>query len=203
MIINPAVRACFFLAIGLFLCFATWSLRLVLLFDDVSFYQENGILENTQVLLLIVIFFVFFIPSTYQKRKDKLFLIFFALLSFNFILREIDVEEFDIPSFFILFGSGIGRKIMLAVGFISIIFYALFNVKYYVKLSISLLRSRAGFLLAMTSVFLFAGGLFEEQQFQHNEFFEELSELIGYVLFLLVSFLFLDKELKENGWDLR
>jgi hypothetical protein len=90
---------------------------------------------------------------------------------------------------------------MLAVGFISIIFYALFNVKYYVKLSISLLRSRAGFLLVMTSVFLFAGGIFEEQQFQHHEFFEELSELIGYVLFLF--FLFLDKALNESGWDLR
>jgi hypothetical protein len=69
MIINPAVRACFVLTISLFLCFLIWSLRLVLLFDDVSFYQENGILENTQVFLLIVIFFVFlFLLSTKKER---------------------------------------------------------------------------------------------------------------------------------------
>lgn len=203
MIVSQVVRVCFFITISLFLCFTLWSLRLVFFFDHISFYEENGILENTQVFVLMVTFFVFFLPPIYQKRKDKLILVFFALLSFNFILREIDVEEFNVPSIVMLFGSGIGRKVMLAIGFVSIVLYASFNAKYYAKLSITLLLSRVGFLLCMSSVFLFAGGFFEEQPFRHHEYFEELSELIGYVLFLLVSFLFLDRSLNEQGWRLR
>lgn len=200
MAVKQAIRASHFFVILLFLCFCSWSLLSVFLFDNISLYQENGLLENAQVLILFITFFVFFLLSVNQKRNDKLIVTFFALLSFNFILREIDVEEFDIPAVFILFGSGVGRKALLAMGFLGIFFFAMLNVKYYAGLSKSLLGSRVGTLFFMAAVFLFAGGFFEEAAFLHHTYFEELSELTGYILLLLASLAFIDKSLNEHGW---
>ncbi len=198
MPVNQVTRLSTILVIALFLCFSLWSLYSVFLFDNTSLYQENGLLENIQALLLFATFLTFLIPALYQKRNDKLILIFFALLSFNFILREVDVDELDIPNILILLGSGIGRKVLLAIGFISIIFYALLKAKYYTNLSINLLKSSTGILLFLSAVFLFMGGFFEEAKFQHHTYFEELSELTGYVLFFLASLILIDKPLDEE-----
>lgn len=198
MPVNQVTRLSYILVISSFLCFSLWSLYSVFLLDNTLLYQENGLLENIQVLLLVVTFLTFLLPALYQQRNDKLILLFFALLSFNFILREVDVEEFELPNILILLGSGIGRKILLAIGFIGIIFYALLNAKYYANLSICLLKSSTGILLFLSAVFLFLGGFFEEGKFQHHTYFEELSELVGYVLFFLSSLILLDKSLDEG-----
>ena len=187
MPVKQVTRVSFNVIVAVFLCFSLWSLYSVFLFDNISLYQENGLLENIQAILLFITFLVFLLPALFQKRNDKLILIFFALLSFNFILRELDVEKFDLPNILILLGSGIGRKILIAIGFIGITIYALFNVKYYFNLSIHLLKSSAGILFFMAAVFLFVGGFFEDAEFQHHVYFEEQSELLGYVLYLLAS----------------
>jgi hypothetical protein len=105
------------------------------------------------------------------------------------------VEEFDIPKILILIGSGIGRKAILAVGFVSILLYATFNFKYYKSLSIQLFQSKAGILIIISPFFLFLGGFFEDAQFQHHEYFEELSELIGYLFLFCAASLVFNKPL--------
>ncbi|MEE9336898.1 MAG: hypothetical protein V3U87_02375 [Methylococcaceae bacterium] len=105
------------------------------------------------------------------------------------------MEEFDIPKILILIGSGIGRKVILAVGFVSMLLYATFNFKYYKYLSMKLFQSKAGILIIISPFFLFLGGFFEEAQFQHHEYFEELSELVGYLLLFCSASLVFNKPL--------
>jgi uncharacterized membrane protein YhaH (DUF805 family) len=193
MIENNIRNKFFILVLSLFVIFFCWSFYIVFFLNNASFYKENGMLENTQVLLLFVTFLIFLLPTLYQNRNDKLIFGFFSLLTLNFILRELDV-----PKLLILIGSGIGRKVLLAIGFVSILLYASFNYKYYANLSKELLQSRAGALIFISPVFLFLGGFFEEAQFQHNEYFEEISELIGYILLFFVALIFFNRSLGER-----
>ncbi len=185
----------FILVLSLFFMFFGWSFYLVFFLNNASFYKENGTLENIQVLLLFATFLIFLLPTLYQKRNDKLIFGFFSLLILNFILRELDVEELVIPKILILIGSGTGRKVLLAIGFVSILLYATFNFKYYTNLSKELFQSKAGALIVISPIFLFLGGFFEDAQFQHNEYFEEISELIGYILLFFVALIFFNRSL--------
>ena len=199
MIENNTRNKLFILVLSLFFIFFCWSFYVVFFLNNASFYKENGTLENIQVLLLFATFLIFLLPTLYQKRDDKLIFGFFSLLIFNFILRELDVEEFAIPKILILIGSGIGRKVILAIGFVSLLLYATFNFKYYTNLSKELLQSKAGALIVISPIFLFLGGFFEEAQFQHNEYFEEISELIGYILLFFVALIFFNRSLGVRG----
>ena len=67
-------------------------------FNDLSIYKKNGLLENIQVLLLSLSCIIIIYLIVYQKRADKLFLSLFFLTCLTFILREIDVEDLNIPS---------------------------------------------------------------------------------------------------------
>lgn len=193
--IDHPINKVFAVVILLFLCFFCWSLYTVFITENESIYKENGIVENTQVFILFITFLAFIIPSFYQNRNDKLIFIFFSLLILNFMLRELDVEEFNLPKILIIIGAGIGKKILLAIGFTSILLYATFDIKHYLHLSNELLRSKAGSLIFTAPVFLFLGGFFEDAQFQHHEYFEEISELTGYILLLLAASVFFNKPL--------
>lgn len=187
IVIEQLTHKFFIFVIVLLLCFFAWSCYMVFTIENAAVYKENGIIENIQVLILCITFFIFLAPPFYQKRNDKLISLFFSLLIVNFILRELDVEKFDIPKVLILIGSGVGRKVLLAIGFVSILLYAAFDIKHYLHLSLKLLQSRTGILILIAPIFLFMGGFFEDAQFPHHEYFEEMSELIGYVFLLFAA----------------
>lgn len=166
-----------------------WSTYSVYGLNHTAFYAENGWLENAQVLTLSIACLVFFLPVVCQRRDDKLFLLFFSLLCLSFVLREVDVEKLKIPDIFILFGSGTGRNVMLATGFIAIFSWAVFNIKHYKKTLTSFGLSSVGILFVAAGLFLCIGDLFEKMSFvQHHVFFEEMSEFSGYVLILFAAF---------------
>ncbi len=176
------------ITIVIFIGLLLGSTYLVFMHNHVFLYKENGPLENIQVVTLMLACLVFFTPVVSQKRMDKLILLFFAFLCLSFIVREIDVEKFDIPEILIVLGSGIGRNIILGTGFIAIFSYAFFNFSYYKHLSISFLRSKNGVSMITAGIFLGIGSAFEHAKLvQHHQFFEEMSELTGYVLILLVA----------------
>ena len=112
--------------------------------NQVFIHAENGWLENIQVVTLLIACVTFIFPVFSQKREDKLMLIFFSFLCFSFVLREVDVEEFDVPSIVILLGHGIGRNIMLTVGFVAMSVYAALNYQYYKKLAKNFLYPQVG-----------------------------------------------------------
>ena len=153
-----------------------------------SIYDENGILENIQILTLTLSSIIFLLPVITQKRKDKLLLLFFALLCLAFILRELDVEKLNVPDILIFFGSGIGRNIMISTGFILLTTYAIFNRQYYIELAKKFIMSVEGYLIVLAAILLLSGGYFEHMtSVQHHVFLEEIFELFGYVLILIVS----------------
>lgn len=158
--------------------------------NQTAIYAENGILENTQVAVLILTTLLFLTAAIQQRRQDKLVLLFLVWLCASFILREVDVEDFALPNIFILLGSGIGRNIMLATGYISIAIYAWRREGRLRKLYFDFVLSGKFALLISAIAMLFMGQYFEEQSnIKHNTFLEEIMELLAYVTILILSLL--------------
>jgi len=118
-----------------------------------------------------------------------LIIVFCALLCFSFFLRELDVEDFDIPHALILIGSGVGRNAVLGMAFAAILIYAILKFSYYKVAAVMFVKSKPGWLLITGGVFLLIGLLFEEKKglVYHDVFIEEMCEIFGYVLILLSS----------------
>ena len=114
---------------------------------------------------------------------------FCSLLCYSFVLRELDVEKFDIPYPLIFIGSGAGRNVTIAVAFIAILACAaLGNFRVYEKAAKGFIKSRSGILLIAGGVFLFIGEFFEKYEAIVNHiYWEELSELFACVLILVSS----------------
>ena len=62
-------------------------------------------------------------------------LVFFSLLCFSMVLREVDVENLNVIDDLKFIGHGVGRNTMLTIGFVAIVIYALLDYKYYIKLA--------------------------------------------------------------------
>ena len=133
----------------------------VYMHNQTSLYAENGILENTQALVLMISCLIFILPVMYQKRDDKFILMFLSLLCFSFFLREVDVKDFNLPSVLIFIGSGIGRNIILIVGFLALFINFYKNRESYKKLIRVFSFSNEGLLILQSAVFLFIGRYFE------------------------------------------
>ena len=187
-----------YITIALFTGVFFWLGYSVYILDQSDIYAENGVLENIQVFTLLAACITFFLPVIYQKREDKLILVFFALLCLAFILREVDVEKLDIPSILIFMGSGIGRNILLAFGFITIIIYAVLNNTYYQNLVKVFILSKEGILLIIAGLLLGIGDYFEHAKLLHHHvFIEEMFELSGYTVILLTALMFSKNKLSH------
>lgn len=185
-----------FIAILFYFSYAVYFL------NQSSIYLENGLLENIQVITLLLACISFIVPVFSQTRSDKLMLIFFSFLCFSFILREVDVEELDIAYFLILIGHGIGRNIMLIIGFSSMALYATFHFKYYRNLVKVFFSSLGSKIIITAGILLYVGDFFEHSHsILHYVFLEEIFELSGYVVILTTVLFFWDNQLSpvNNG----
>lgn len=164
--------------------------------------KEDHELENYQVILLFISGAVYLQTLFYAQKGQKLFPAAGALLCFSFILRELDVEKFDLPEIIILLGHGIGRNIML-IG-LWLLLAALFvrNSKHYLRIAVNLLMTRSALLMVAGGLLLILGDLFEDKIFgvTFHQLYEELSELNGY-FFILLAALGLSSDLQHNNSD--
>ncbi|MDP7404141.1 MAG: hypothetical protein QF782_01745, partial [Porticoccaceae bacterium] len=110
-------RRLYTFALALVTLVIVWSILSFHFFDDFAIVDENNLLENTQVLVLLLSLMLSIRTAINRVRKDKIISIFFSFLSFGFILREIDLEDFDLPTWIIVLGSGSGRTILLVTIF--------------------------------------------------------------------------------------
>jgi len=178
------------ITILIFLGLTCWSSYSVYVLNQPSIYAENGPLENIQVFTLSLACLVFFLPAVCQERNDKLFQLFLSLLCLSFVLREVDIEDLNVPNILISIGSGTGRNVLLIIGFIAIFSSMLFNLTHQKKVLKRYVLSKGGLLLVTAGILLCIGSLFEEMTLvAHHAFFEEMSELTGYVIILLVAFI--------------
>jgi hypothetical protein len=180
-------RAIIFITTGLWLAFTLWTTFLVM-GNNTQIYAENGLLENIQACILVIAFAVYLVNAAIEKRPGKLIPLFFSLLCYSFLLRELNIETFDIPYPLQFIGSGSGRDISLAIAFFAVFFYAATNYSFYRKAVISHLKTRAGWLLIVAGVLLVVGASFEDyHSITHHIFIEEKLELFAYILILFSS----------------
>ena len=165
----------------IYLGLVLWSGYSVYVLNNTSIYVENGILENIQVFTITIAGLLLFLPVINQKRTDKLVLLFFAFLCLSFVLREVDVEDLSIPDVLKSVGSGAGRNVILAAGFITMFSFAIFNVMHYKNVLRSFFASQKGAWILMAGILICFGEVFESMKYvPHHVLLEELSELSGY-----------------------
>ena len=163
-----------------------WTTYAVFVRGDASVYAENGIIENVQAILLAAAFLLFILPVLRKKVQKRLISVACSLLCYSFLVRELDVERLDVPLAVQMIGSGIGRNVSLVIGFAILLICACARFSYYKDAAMVFLKSHCGLLLLTAGLLLGLGDIFEKSQsIAHNAFYEETTELYGYVLMLL------------------
>ena len=173
--------------ISVILLFALWAAQAVFFAGNVLMYDEDGPIELLQACLLAMASGVWLLTAFQEKRTDRLVVLFCALLCYGFFLRELDVEDFNLPDIVLFMGAGIGRNLSLLFALLAMAIYAaLTGLPRHVKTAIGFSRSREGLLLVAGGVCMLLGDAFEKTAaFEHFVFFEEIAELFGYTLILL------------------
>jgi hypothetical protein len=178
----------------------TAALFVLSLIDALFFYEaeikantdiikEDHSLENNQVILLFISGLIYLWTLFHVQKGHKLFPCAGALLCLSFILRELDVEKFDLPQAIILLGHGLGRNILLICLWLLVIALFLRNYKHYMAIAVSLLKTRSALFMFVGGLSLIVGSLFDDRVFDVDAYqlYEELSELNGYYFILLAS----------------
>lgn len=175
--------------VGICVGFVGWLSYIVFYDNNFQVYSENSLIENTQAYLLVIASIIYLTTALVEKRSDKLVMVFCSVLCLGFLLRELDVENFDIPYALILMGSGLGRNLILTLAFVVILGCAALKFSHYKMAATQFLKSRSGWLLIAGGAFLLVGQFFEKNNTisHHHVFLEEINELFGYFLILLSS----------------
>ncbi len=158
-------------------------------------YTESGAIEMSQTVLLVLTFLCFvYAFFANPHSNERMITLFFAVLTWVFLLREVDFERLGLPEFMVLLLYGKGRAITVIVGFAIAFIGAATRFKNYVEKSKSFMLSSRGVLTVMTGVFLVIGSFFEHNfRSANSEFFEEGFELLGYLCFITSSVLTIAK----------
>ena len=148
--------------------------------------QENGILENTQVALLLLSGIIFAVQSFAVVRKVRYILWMGAWFCLSIILRELDVEDLAVPQWVVWIGSGTGRNLIMAAGWGVL---GVIAIKSYPELKGSfarIARSRTAIFVFAAGTLLLLGSLFDHETVVADQgmFWEEAFETIGYFLLL-------------------
>ena len=175
-----------------------WSLISCFVFNDYSIAQENGLIENSQFFILLIALLLSLKTSLHRFRKDKIISVVFAFFSLGFILREIDLEDFNLPFWLITAGSGNGRTLLLVTLFLIILLYSISKFRFYSDLGGVFLKSSIGISLLFSGMFLVLGSFFEDIEIRANVVIEECLELIAYGLFFRAIAVISRKEIRAS-----
>jgi len=152
--------------------------------DDIA--QENGVLENTQVALLLLSGLIFLVQSFSVDRTVRCILWMGAWFCLSVILRELDVEDLSVPQWVVWLGSGMGRNLIMGIGWIVL---GVLAIKSYPELKGAfgrIARSRTAIFVLAAGIMLVLGSLFDHGAVmaRHGKLLEEIFETIGYFLLL-------------------
>ena len=175
-----------------------WSMISCFVFNDYSVAEENALIENSQFFILLIALLLSLKTSLQRFRKDKIISVFFAFFSLGFILREVDLEDFNLPFWLIAMGSGTGRTVLLVSLFSVISLYAISKFRFYFDLGGVFFKSKVGISLILSGVFLVLGSLFEDIDIRAKFVMEECLELIAYGLFFRAIAVLARKEVRPS-----
>jgi len=165
----------------------------VINFGMSQLHAENHLLENIQVTLLALTTIAFLTHLLHTGKYHHFFALCGALFCFSSILRELDVETFDIPEILILLGSGTGKHIMLVSLWLFLTGYGVFNYqKIKPRCWRDLILENATLVIFLGGCLLIFGGLYDQRiiDVHHRQFYEELLETNGYLLIWVGSIMY-------------
>jgi hypothetical protein len=158
---------------------------LVVRTGNVTLYQENGLLENLQAGLLVVCVIGFALRGIRAQSPRRWLLLLCALLSYAFLLREVDVERLGLPAIFGAIGAGVGRNASIAIALLALLGMLARNRVASYGAALTLLRSNSGRWLVATGALLVLGAWFDKHPtYLHARFIEESFELLAFVCML-------------------
>lgn len=166
--------------VNIVLAYAVFFQGMVFLSD------ENGIMENVQVAFLALACGVFLWQSRFLQKQNKLLAIFLSLLAFAFIFREIDVEDFAVPSWIIFIFAEKGRALYLAP-LLWLFTRLVRQIPFFWEHKAYYLKSNTFIYMVLTAVIYgFISNLFDKKMLPVSDpyFFEEAVEIFatGYML---------------------
>ena len=151
--------------------------------------QENGVLENTQVVLLFLSGLIFAVHSFSVARNVRFLLWMGAWFCLSSILRELDVEKLAVPQWVVWIGSGMGRNVIMGVGWIVLCVLAIKSYPEWKGSFRRIARSRTAIFMYSSATILLLGSLFDHgSRTDQGKLWEELFETIGYFLLLSAAF---------------
>ncbi len=153
---------------------------------DASVHAENALLENIQASSLGFAAFAYLVlrPTSAGERVVYLGL---ALLSFSFMLRELDLDRMNVSLFLQTLGSGSGRVLLLSALWTSLGVYAWKSIPAKLQFVRMCLTSQVFVVLSMTFCLLVFGAMMDKKIFSLAEarLLEELFETNAYFLLLM------------------
>jgi len=157
---------------------------------------ENGIMENTQILFLAVSSLLFFKSSLHQDQKDKKFLFLgLAILSFNFMVREIEINKLEISvhPFLLWLRHGSGFNLIMGSVWGIFLIKTFRHTKTVWKYFVTWMTSANGMMFLVGGIFLIISIPLDKEVLGLSEkmtnYTEELFELNGFLLMLISSLL--------------
>ena len=181
--------------LSLLLCLTAVNLGFaffVITYEHHHLHKENHALENLQAMLLAVGTVVYLIPRIGIPLLPPLS-IAMSLLCFSFLLRELDVERLDVPVFLHWIGSGIGKRILLAVLWLAML-QRIYRASCDGNIDWQpLIFSRLSLCVAAVLGLLILGYGMDREVFPlaHTRLYEEMAETNAY--FLLIGACFLEQ----------
>lgn len=180
--LNP--RNSFYLAVVALLDIALCYL--VVIKDAATIYRENGWMENMQVGFLAIACVLFFVTALRLESRHRMVCFFFAMLSFIFMFREVDVDKFDVPQFLIFMLAEQGRSFFFII-LLGILGWEIKNFSHYWRnKSIYMASSSFIYITVAALLLIIFSHAFDRKliMIEHRVFFEELAEMTSYLMIL-------------------
>lgn len=145
---------------------------------------ENELAENFQGLMLFASMMIF---AVYLFRCDQSLQAIVScgfLFFLTFLLRELDVESFKIPTLYIQLGSGHGRNIILLSLWLIALAYFFENACQNIRIVHQLFLSLSGELYVIGGLMALLGEILDVVGGHGIPLYEELTEIIAYYFML-------------------
>ena len=155
-------------------------------------FNENGLIENFQIAVCAVAAILFFTTANRQLMKSRLdqsaVSFFLGLIPFSGIGRELSFGAvLGMSSINVTYTQAIMASVLITILLLALVLLAISISRDQLHLE----KSFAGVHLVFISLFCIAAGqVFEHGTFgmPHSQMLEEISEAIGYLILLYLSF---------------
>lgn len=163
--------------------------------------SESGVLEMMQAGILALSVLLFSAMAFSNKFSNRAIPAFFAVLCYALFLREVDFDKMNLSPFLEFMLYGLGRHLTVALSIALILMRALFNFRRYFAASLTFIKSKYFAIMFVGLLFLICGWQLDSLDGQLAQYFEEITELIGYILIFSVSARILENRLPETSGE--